>query len=63
MRVYREWTVTGEAVVSESAMASLFASSARRGREAMADPLASERNEAIGGKSKPDTIDFRVTVH
>jgi hypothetical protein len=44
-------------------MAPLFASTARRRREAMADPLASGGNEAIGAKSKSDTIDFSITVH
>jgi hypothetical protein len=44
-------------------MAPLFASSARRRREAMADPLASGGNKAIGAKSEPDTIDFSATVH
>jgi hypothetical protein len=44
-------------------MAPLFASSARRRRQAMADLLASGGNKAIGAKSKSDTVDFSVTVH
>ena len=44
-------------------MALLFAPSARRRCEAMVEPLASKGNEAIGAKSKPDTIDSPVTGH
>lgn len=44
-------------------MAPLFAPRARRRCEEMAHPLASNGNEAIGAKSKPDTSDAPVAVH
>ncbi len=52
-----------ESEVSDSDMAPLFVPRARRRCEAMAHPLASNGNEAIGTKSKPDTFDSFVTVH
>jgi hypothetical protein len=44
-------------------MTQLFAPRARRHCEAMANPLASNGNKAIGAKSKSDTIVSSVTGH
>jgi len=44
-------------------MAPLFAPSASRRCDAMADSLVRNGNAAIGAKSKPDIIDFPVTGH